>query len=136
MSELSNLASQHAMVLIDGETLLTYLRQDREETFMEGVRAGLRKAELVATTTANKPYTKREAADALGFSEGTIDNMRRRGELESYEYGGQVRIERSEVERFKRTHANLYKKMYNCKKSKYYESVRRNDGARGCAGDI
>ena len=116
MSELSNLASQRAMVLIDGDALLHYLREDREETFMEGVRAGLRKAELAAQATSEQPYTKKQAAEALGFSEGTIDNMRRRGEIESYEYGGQVRIERSEVERFKRTHSNLYKKMYNCKK--------------------
>lgn len=116
MSELSNLASQRAMVLIDGDALLHYLREDREETFMEGVRAGLRKAELAAKATSEQPYTKKQAAEALGFSEGTIDNMRRRGEIESYEYGGQVRIERSEVERFKRTHSNLYKKMYNCKK--------------------
>lgn len=110
MSELQNLSNQHTMVLIDGDTLLTYLRQDREETFMEGVRAGIRQAELAASASTQKPYTKREAAEALGFSEGTIDNMRRRGDLESYEYGGQVRIERSEVERFKRTHANVYNK--------------------------
>lgn len=103
------------MILIDITTLLDYLHKDREETFMEGVRAGIKKAELAALATAEKPYTKREAAEALGFSEGTIDNMRRRGEIESYEYGGQVRIERQEVERFKRTHTNLYKRNYNLK---------------------
>lgn len=110
MSELADLASKRAMVLIDGEVLLEYLRQDREETFMEGVRAGIYQAELAARASAEEPYTKKQAAAALGFSEGTIDNMRRRGELESYEYGGQVRIERAEVERFKRTHTNLYRR--------------------------
>lgn len=108
--------SQKTMILIDSTTLLEYLHNDREETFMEGVRAGIKQAELAARASAEKPYTKREAAEALGFSEGTIDNMRRRGEIESYEYGGQVRIERQEVERFKRMHANLYNKIYNLKK--------------------
>ena len=98
------------MVLVDGDTLLEWLRQDREETFMEGVRAGIYQAELAARASAEEPYTKKQAAAVLGFSEGTIDNMRRRGELESYEYGGQVRIERAEVERFKRTHTNLYRR--------------------------
>lgn len=101
------------MLLIDSQTLLEYLHQDREETFMEGVRAGKYQAELAARASMEKPYTKKEAAEVLGFTQGTIDNMRRRGEIESYEYGGQVRIERSEVERFKRTHKNIYKQMYN-----------------------
>lgn len=113
---LAELAGQRAMIMIDTQTLLNYLHQDREETFAAGVRAGYHQAELAAQMSADEPYTKREAAKALGFSEGTIDNMRRRGELESYEYGGQVRIEKAEVERFKRTHANLYKRLYNCKK--------------------
>lgn len=116
MNPLEQLAGQRTMVLLDSQTLMDYLHQDREESFAQGVRAGIYQAELAAKASAEEPYTKREAAKALGFSEGTIDNMRRRGELESYEYGGQVRIERSEVERFKRTHANLYKRMYNCKK--------------------
>lgn len=98
------------MVLVDGDMLLEWLHHDREETFMEGVRAGIYQAELAARASAEEPYTKKQAAAALGFSEGTIDNMRRRGELESYEYGGQVRIERAEVERFKRTHTNLYRR--------------------------
>ena len=106
---------EKTMILIDSATLLDYLHKDREETFMDGVRAGIKKAELAARASSEKPYTKK-AAEALGFSEGTIDNMRRRGELESYEYGGQVRIERQEVERFKRMHANLYNKIYNLKK--------------------
>lgn len=107
---------EKTMILIDSATLLDYLHKDREETFMDGVRAGIKKAELAARASSEKPYTKKQAAEALGFSEGTIDNMRRRGELESYEYGGQVRIERQEVERFKRMHANLYNKIYNLKK--------------------
>ena len=115
MNVLEQLAGQQAMVLIDSRTLLEYLRTDREETFAEGVRMGYYQAELAAKASAEEPYTKREAARALGFSEGTIDNMRRSGELESYEYGGQVRIEKAEVERFKRTHANLYNKSYNLK---------------------
>lgn len=115
MSQLEQLSTQGTMVLIDVATLLQYLHADREETFMEGVRQGRYQAELAAKASTIEPYTKRDAALALGFSEGTIDNLRRRGELESYEYGGQVRIERSEVERFKRTHANIYKRMYNLK---------------------
>lgn len=118
MTQLQQLAEQRAMVLIDAATLIDYLRTDREETFMEGVRHGYQQAELAAKASAVEPYTKREAALVLGFSEGTIDNMRRRGELESYEYGGQVRIERSEVERFKRTHANLFKKAHQARKIK------------------
>ncbi len=109
-------AGQTTMLLVDSQALLDYLHQDREETFMEGVRSGIQQAELAARASAERPYTKREAAQALGFTEGTIDNMRRRGELESYEYGGQVRIERAEVERFKRTHANLYKRIFDCKR--------------------
>lgn len=116
MKSLQELAANRAILLIDSETLVQYLHQDREETFMQGVRAGYAQAELVAKASAEQPYTKKEAALALGFSEGTIDNMRRRGELESYEYGGQVRIERSEVERFKRLHSNLFKKSYNARK--------------------
>lgn len=104
------------MVLIDAATLLQYLHADREETFMEGVRQGYRQAELAARASAEEPYTKEQAAKVLGFSKGTIDNMRRRGELESYEYGGQVRIEKSEVARWKRLHSNLYNKSYNLKK--------------------
>lgn len=106
------------MLLVDSQSLLDYLHRDREETFMEGVRSGRCQAELAAKASAERPYTKREAAEALGFSEGTIDNMRRRGELESYEYGGQVRIERAEVERFKRTHANLFKRTFDYRRKK------------------
>ncbi len=109
-------AGQPTMLLVDSQALLEFLHHDREDTFMEGVRSGILQAELAARASAERPYTKREAAEALGFTEGTIDNMRRRGELESYEYGGQVRIERTEVERFKRTHANLYKRIYDCKR--------------------
>ncbi|MCM1353357.1 MAG: helix-turn-helix domain-containing protein, partial [Bacteroides sp.] len=98
MNPLEQLSEARAMILIDATTLVHYLRADREETFMEGVR----QAKLATQASHEAPLTKREAAEALGFSEGTIDNMRRRGELESYEYGGQVRIERSEIERFKR----------------------------------
>lgn len=111
-------AGQPTMLLVDSQALLDYLHADREETFMEGVRQGLQQAELAAKASAERPYTKREAAEALGFTEGTIDNMRRRGEIESYEYGGQVRIERAEVERFKRTHANLYKRLFDMRKRK------------------
>lgn len=117
MTTLEQLAGQKTMIVIDSETLLNYLREEREETFMEGVRCGYHQAELAAKASSEEPYTKKEAAQALGFSEGTIDNMRRRGDLESYEYGGQVRIEKAEVARFKRTHSNLYKQMFNSKKS-------------------
>ncbi len=116
MNPLNDLAGKGTMVLISAETLIDYLHQDREETFAEGVRQGRYQAELAARTSAEQPFTKKQAAQALGFSEGTIDNLRRRGELESYEYGGQVRIERAEIERFKRTHANLFKRIYDCKK--------------------
>ena len=116
MSQLQELAGTRTMIVLDSETLLRYLHDDREETFAAGVRMGYYQAEVAAKASAEEPYTKSQAAQALGFSEGTIDNMRRRGDLESYEYGGQVRIEKSEVERFKRTHANLYKKSYNAKK--------------------
>ena len=116
MTPLEQLVGQRAMIVIDCKTLVEYLRIDREETFMEGLRRGYHQAELAAKASAQTPYTKKQAAQALGFSEGTIDNMRRRGELESYEYGGQVRIERAEVERFKRIHANLYNQTYNLKK--------------------
>jgi len=118
MNLLEQIAGQQAMIVIDSATLLEFLHTDREETFMEGLRQGIFQAELAAKASSERPYTKKEAANALGFSEGTIDNMRRRGELESYEYGGQVRIERAEVERFKRTHANLYNKVYNNKTKK------------------
>lgn len=110
MNPLEQLAGQRAVIMIDSQTLLEYLHADRENTYMDGVRDGKRLAEAAALATTDKPLTKKEAAKALGFSEGTIDNMRRRGDIESYEYGGQVRIERSEVERFKRNHANLYAK--------------------------
>ncbi len=114
MTPLQQLAETRTMVLIDSQTLLQYLHDDREETFMEGVREGRYQAELAAKASAEEPYTKKGAAKALGLSEGTIDNLRRRGFIESYEYAGQVRIERSEIERFKRNHKNLYKRMYNC----------------------
>ena len=107
---LEQLAGQRSVIMIDAATLLEYLHADREETYMEGIREGRRLAEAAALATAAEPLTKKQAAQALGFSEGTIDNMRRRGELESYEYGGQVRIERAEVERWKRTHTGLYLK--------------------------
>ena len=115
MSQLEKLAGQRAMIMIDAQTLIDYLHEDREATFMEGVRQGYHQAELAAKASSEEPYTKKQAAQALGFSEGTIDNMRRRGELESYEYGGQVRIERREIERFKRIHTNLYSRLYNAK---------------------
>lgn len=115
MNPLEQLAGQRAMIMIDTQTLLDYLHLDREETFAAGVRMGYYQAELAAKASAEEPYTKKQAAQALGFSEGTIDNMRRRGELESYEYGGQVRIEKAEVERWKRTHKNLYQQTYNLK---------------------
>ena len=107
MTALEQLANQQAMVLIPAQTLIEYLHIDREETFAEGVRAGYYQAELAAKMSAKEPYTKKEAAKVLGFSEGTIDNLRRRGELQSYEYGGQVRIEKAEVERWKALHKNL-----------------------------
>lgn len=118
MNPLNLPTGQTTMLLVDSQSLLDYLHRDREETFMEGVRSGRCQAELAAKASAERPYTKREAAEALGFSEGTIDNMRRRGELESYEYGGQVRIERAEVERFKRTHANLFKRTFDYRRKK------------------
>lgn len=121
MMTLDQLANQPTMLLIDSQTLLDYLHQDREETFMEGVRAGKYQAELAARASTEKPYTKKEAAEVLGFTQGTIDNMRRRGEIESYEYGGQVRIERAEVERFKRTHTNLFKRLYDCRNPKKWK---------------
>lgn len=105
---LEQLAGHRAVIMLDAQTLLEYLHRDREETYMEGVREGHRLAEMAARASGEEPYTKEEAARVLGFSEGTIDNMRSKGELESYEYGGRVRIEKAEVERFKRTHANLY----------------------------
>lgn len=114
------------MVLMEGDALLEWLRNDREETFMEGVRAGLYQAELAAQASVQAPLTKKQAAEALGFSEGTIDNLRRRGELESYEYGGQVRIERAEIERFKRTHTNLFKRVQDSKERLAMHSMRRN----------
>ena len=116
MNPLEQLAGQHAMIMVETDTFVSWLNSHYEEAFMEGVRQGRYQAELAAKASAEEPYTKREAALALGFSEGTIDNMRRRGELESYEYGGQVRIERSEVARWKRVHSNLYNKMYNLNK--------------------
>lgn len=118
MNALQQLAEQRAMVLIDSATLLQYLHEDRECTYMEGVRDGKRLAEAAALASIEEPLTKAEAAKALGFSEGTIDNMRTKGELESYEYGGRVRIEKSEVERFKRTHKSLFNqsKSYKSKK--------------------
>ena len=90
MSQLELLAGQRAMLVLDSATLLQYLREDRECTFMEGVREGKRLAEAAHLASIEEPLTKQEAADALGFSAGTIDNMRKRGDLESYEYGGQV----------------------------------------------
>lgn len=116
MSQLQQLAGQRTMIMVDTDTFVNWLNTHYEEVFMEGVRQGRYQAELAARASAEEPLTKKQAAQALGFSEGTIDNMRRRGELESYEYGGQVRIERSEVERFKRTHANLYKRANDCRK--------------------
>ena len=110
MNPLEQLAGQRSMIMIDAETLLNYLHQDREVTFMEGVLEGRRLAEAARLVELEEPLTKREAAEALGFSEGTIDNMRRRGELESFEYGGQVRIERKEILRFKNSHKGLYRK--------------------------
>lgn len=113
---LEQLAGTRSVIMIDAATLLEYLHQDREETYMEGIREGRRLAQAAALSTAAEPLTKKQAAKALGFSEGTIDNMRRNGDLESYEYGGQVRIERAEVERFKRTHTGLYLKSITLKK--------------------
>ena len=107
---LEQLAGTRSVIMIDAATLLEYLHTDREETYMEGIREGRRLAQAAALSSVNEPLTKKQAAKALGFSEGTIDNMRRRGELESYEYGGQVRIERAEVERWKRTHTGIYLK--------------------------
>lgn len=118
MNVLEQLSSQGTMVLISAATLLEYLHADREETFMEGVRQGRYQAELAAKASAEKPYTKKQAADVLGFSEGTVDNLRRRGELASYEYGGQVRIEKAEVQRWKDLHKNLYNRTYNTKKQR------------------
>ena len=34
---------------------------------------------------------------------------------------GQVRIERAEVERFKRTHTNLFKRLYDCRNTKKWK---------------
>ena len=110
INPLEQLAEQRAMILIDSTTLLEYLHRDREETYMEGIRDGKRLAEAAALASIEEPLTKAEAAKALGFCEGTIDNMRSKGELESYEYGGRVRIEKREIERWKRTHSSLYRK--------------------------
>lgn len=110
MNTLAQLAELHTMVLLDSQALLEAIRIDREVTFLEGVKAGLRQAELEAIRSSEEPLTKEEAAKVLGFSKGTIDNMRKRGDLESYEYGGQVRIEWEEIRRWKRLHSNLYNK--------------------------
>lgn len=105
---LEQLAGTRSVIMIDAATLLEYLHQDREETYMEGIREGRRLAEAAALASLEEPFTKEQAAKVIGCSEGTIDNLRRKGELESYEFGGQVRIERDEVARWKRIHTGLY----------------------------
>ncbi|MBQ0034912.1 MAG: helix-turn-helix domain-containing protein [Bacteroidales bacterium] len=105
-SALSRHAELHAILQIPAGELKEYLDEDRKRTFDEGFRKGLEFAELSRKCIA-KPLTKSEAATALGVSIRTIERMRMRGDLESIDGNGTVRFERSEIERYKRTHSSL-----------------------------
>ena len=108
MSTLETLANMHAQIVLDAATLRDALYEERLQAHFDGMRMAKEINGRAWLLDREKPYTKKEAAQALGFSEGTIDNMRKRGDLVSYEYGGQVRIEAAEIERFKLAHKALY----------------------------
>lgn len=107
MSELSQLAMQHAQIVIPADVLVEFLREDRVQTFMEGVREGMRRIAV----EAERPLSIKETANALGIGESNVKYLRKVGELEAMEYGGRVLFDPEEIRRFKRTHKfnNHYK---------------------------
>lgn len=108
MSRLEQLAQMGAQIVISAEVLKDMLNEHYRDAWLDGVRAGKEIESAAHSAKTSGPATKSQAAKALGFSEGTIDNMRKRGDIESYEYGGQVRIEWEEIERFKRNHKSTF----------------------------
>lgn len=105
-SALSRHAELHAILQIPAGELKEYLDEDRKRTFDEGFRKGLEFAEL-SRKGIEKPLTMGEVATALGVSVRTIQRLRAKGDLESIDGEGSVRFERSEIERYKRTHSSL-----------------------------
>ena len=74
------------------------------EVLNNGIRIGMMIQKAASDETL---LTRKEAAHALNVSLGTIDNMRKRGDLESVDYGDSVMFERAEIDRFIRTHRSL-----------------------------
>ncbi len=74
------------------------------EVLNKGIRIGMM---IQRAANEEPPLTREEAARALNVSLGTIDNMRKRGDLEAVDYGDSVRYERAEIDRFIRTHRSL-----------------------------
>ncbi len=101
---LTDLANNGMMIVIPAAALQEIIREDRLQSFNDGVRAAL----AANTHSLEEPLTKREAAKSLGVSVGTIDNLRKRGDLESLDYGDAVRFDVDEILRYKRTHRSLY----------------------------
>lgn len=96
---LVNLANQSTLIVINPQTLLDYLHQDRECTYQQGFYDGSR---------AIRMLSKKEASRFLDVSEQTIDNLRKRGELQSAEYCGQVHFEIQELQNYVEKHKGLY----------------------------
>lgn len=107
MTALQEYAQAGMQIVIPASTLMQYLADDRKQTFHEGIREGIRIAEAQRIQGLEAPLTKKEAAQALGVSVGTIDNLRKRGELESLDYEDKVLFEVEEILRYKRTHRSI-----------------------------
>lgn len=98
----------HTILMIDSDALQEMMREDRKFFYERGMMDGMKKEADQRQRSFEPPLSKEEAARSLNVSPGTIDNMRKRGELESMEYNSRVYIEREEILRYKRTHRSLY----------------------------
>lgn len=104
MNELNQLAMQHAQIVIPADVLVEYLRKDREETYMDGIREGRRLEQAKLAAGLEQPLSISDAAFALGIGESNVKYLRKKGELEAMEYGGRVLFDPEEIRRYKRTH--------------------------------
>ena len=106
MSQLSDLtkhAESNIIIQISASALKQYLDEDRERTYGDGYRCGMK----MAKTTNERLLNVGEAAEALGVCRRTIERLRSRGDLESVDIDGMVRFEPGEISRYKRTHSSL-----------------------------
>ncbi len=94
-------------MVVPANALQEILHEEMEHYFRMGVEEGMRIEAEKRRMEFARPLTMEEAADALGLSTSTVKGLRKKGDLESIDYGDSVRFERSEIERYKRIHTCL-----------------------------